>query len=204
MNQRLMIHTMAYRVNTVLAIGQVCFLTNCESQSHVIFISILDCPDHWTGQFRVRKWIGKWLYNLWFQKNICISFTMWSSNNELDTFTTERFTFSRYSHFINIYLNQVQLLDQTCLLTRDHKFRIEIKWTKLAISKQVQHVILNSFKHFSGPKYKTLGTIHHGISYKTYKMLKAILVVIISTKTVIFIHWLNETLKHEMDVSLHL
>ena len=30
-------------------------------------------------------------------------------------------------------------------------------WTKLAFSKQVQHVILNSFKHFSGPKYKTLG-----------------------------------------------
>ena len=26
-------------------------------------------------------------------------------------------------------------------------------------SKQVQHVILNSFKHFSGPKYKTLGTL---------------------------------------------
>jgi len=45
----------------------------------------------------------------------------------------------------------------TCLLTRDHKFRKEIKWTKLAFSKQVQHVILNSFKHFSGPKYKTLG-----------------------------------------------
>ena len=48
-------------------------------------------------------------------------------------------------------------VDQTCLLARDHKFRREIKWTKLAFSKQVQHVILNSFKHFSGPKYKTLG-----------------------------------------------
>ena len=48
-------------------------------------------------------------------------------------------------------------LVQTCLLTRDYKFRREIKWTKLAFSKQVNHVILNSFKHFSGPKYKTLG-----------------------------------------------
>ena len=52
-------------------------------------------------------------------------------------------------------------VDQTCLLTRDHKFRREIKWTKLAFSKQVQHVILNSFKHFSGPKYKTLGSKFH-------------------------------------------
>ena len=49
-------------------------------------------------------------------------------------------------------------VDQTCLLAHDHKFRREIKWTKFAFSKQVQHVILNSFKHFSGPKYKTLGT----------------------------------------------
>ena len=26
------------------------------------------------------------------------------------------------------------------------------KWTKIAFSKQTEHVILNSFKHFSGPK----------------------------------------------------
>ena len=50
-------------------------------------------------------------------------------------------------------------VDQTCLLIRDHKFRREMKWTKLAFTKQVQHVILNSFKNFSGPKNKTLGTI---------------------------------------------
>ena len=49
-------------------------------------------------------------------------------------------------------------VDHTCLLTYDHKFRIEITWTKLAFSMQVQHGILICFKHFSGPKYKTLGT----------------------------------------------
>ena len=31
-------------------------------------------------------------------------------------------------------------------------FRLEIEWTKIAFSKQTEHVILNSFKHFSGPK----------------------------------------------------
>ena len=32
-------------------------------------------------------------------------------------------------------------VDQTCLLTRDPEFRSEKKWTKLAFSKQVSHVI---------------------------------------------------------------
>ena len=57
--------------------------------------------------------------------------------------------------------------DQTCLLKRDHKFRREIKWTKLTFSKQVQHVILNSFKHFFGPKYKTLGS--HRIFMESFR-----------------------------------
>ena len=48
-------------------------------------------------------------------------------------------------------------VDQTCLLAHDHKFRRKIEWTKLGISEQVPNVILNSFKHFSGPKFKTLG-----------------------------------------------
>ena len=45
--------------------------------------------------------------------------------------------------------------DTWSYLKFDGKFRRDIKWSKLAFSKQVQHVILNSFKHFSGPKYKT-------------------------------------------------
>ena len=35
---------------------------------------------------------------------------------------------------------------------RDHKFRREIEWTKIEFSKQVDHVRMNSFKYFSGPK----------------------------------------------------
>ena len=66
-------------------------------------------------------------------------------------------------------------MDQTCLLARDQKFRREIKWTKLAFSKQVPHVILNSFKHFSGPKYKTLGTLmvifNHNLTINGYFQL---------------------------------
>ena len=34
---------------------------------------------------------------------------MLSSNNELDNFSTENMSFSRSSHFANIYLNQVRL-----------------------------------------------------------------------------------------------
>ena len=43
-------------------------------------------------------------------------------------------------------------VDQNSNLTRDHKFRGEIKWTKTTFAKQIQPVILTSFGHFSGPK----------------------------------------------------
>ena len=45
------------------------------------------------------------VWNIW----ISYFFTIWSLDDELSTFTTENFTFSRYSHFTNIYLNSVQL-----------------------------------------------------------------------------------------------
>ena len=38
-------------------------------------------------------------------------------------------------------------MDQTCLLTRDPKFRKAKKWTKFAFCEATSHVILDSFKH---------------------------------------------------------
>ena len=108
-----------HKVNTVLTMEQVCNRFSLTILRYLYFdigMSEVLTQDHGPDQCRARKWIGKWLYNLWFQKNIYkshlwaatldISFTMWSSNNELDTLTTKNFTFSRDSHFKNIYLNQ--------------------------------------------------------------------------------------------------
>ena len=43
-------------------------------------------------------------------------------------------------------------MDQNCNWTRDNQFQGEIKWTKTTFAKQMQPVILTSFRHFSGPK----------------------------------------------------
>ena len=53
----------------------------------------------------------------------------------------------------NLYQTcKLDLFENRCNWTRDHKFRGEIKWTKTTFAKQIQPVILTSFRHFSGPK----------------------------------------------------
>ena len=75
-----------------------------STRSYVIFISILDCPDQGPDQFRARKVINICISH-WGAATICISFTIWSLNNELDSSTTLSL---RYFYDRKIYVFPLQ------------------------------------------------------------------------------------------------
>ena len=102
--------------------------------------------------------------NHWVTFNI--SFTMWSSNTELDTFTKENFTFSRYSDFTNIYLNSVQFerffltefnreFFAAVITHRPSSKSLDIKILKNLIKKSNMIPLEHSKSHFSNEIHPT-------------------------------------------------